>query len=73
MDRADRGGDSYPVVKGHQGQIKKAVQLLLAAERPMIYSGGGVILSDSSDLLNKLVNHQFLFPWDGINIHILNT
>ncbi|MCA3217847.1 MAG: acetolactate synthase 3 catalytic subunit [Burkholderiales bacterium] len=45
-----------PVVKGHAGQIKKAVQLLLAAERPMIYTGGGVILSDSSDLLNKLVN-----------------
>jgi acetolactate synthase I/II/III large subunit len=45
-----------PVVRGHQGQIKKAVQLLLAAERPMIYTGGGVILSDSSDLLNRLVN-----------------
>jgi acetolactate synthase-1/2/3 large subunit len=45
-----------PVVKGHQGQIKKAVQLLLAAERPMIYTGGGVILSDSADLLNRLVN-----------------
>jgi acetolactate synthase I/II/III large subunit len=45
-----------PVVKGHQGQIKKAVQLLLSAERPMIYTGGGVILSDSSDLLNRLVN-----------------
>jgi acetolactate synthase-1/2/3 large subunit len=45
-----------PVLKGHQGQIKKAVQLLLAAERPMIYTGGGVILSDSADLLNRLVN-----------------
>ncbi len=45
-----------PVVKGHQGQIKKAVQLLMSAERPMIYSGGGVILSDSSELLNRLVN-----------------
>ncbi len=45
-----------PVVKGHQGQIKKAVQLLMGAERPMIYSGGGVILSDSADLLNRLVN-----------------
>src|SRR5512137_893985 len=44
-----------PVLKGHQGQIKKAVQLLAAAERPMIYTGGGVILSDSSDLLNRLV------------------
>ncbi len=45
-----------PVVKGHQGQIKKAVQLLLGAERPMIYTGGGVILSDSADLVNRLVN-----------------
>jgi len=44
-----------PVLKGHQGQIKKAVQLLTAAERPMIYAGGGVILSDSSALLNRMV------------------
>ncbi len=45
-----------PVLKGHQGQIKKALQLLLAAERPMIYTGGGVVLSDASELLNRLVN-----------------
>jgi acetolactate synthase-1/2/3 large subunit len=45
-----------PVVKGHQGQIKKALQLLLQAERPMVYTGGGVILSDSSELLNRLVD-----------------
>jgi len=45
-----------PVVKGHQGQIKKAMQLLLAAERPMIYTGGGVILADASPELNKLVD-----------------
>ena len=44
-----------PVVKGHQGQIKKAVQMLLQAERPMIYSGGGVILSDASAELQKFV------------------
>jgi acetolactate synthase-1/2/3 large subunit len=50
-----------PVLKGHQGQIKKAVALLLAAERPMVYTGGGVILSDASDLLNKLVN-QLGYP-----------
>ncbi len=43
-----------PVVKGHTGQIKKAVQLLLEAKRPMIYTGGGVILSDASDKLTKL-------------------
>jgi acetolactate synthase-1/2/3 large subunit len=36
-----------PVVKGHQGQIKKAVQLLLEAKRPMIYTGGGVVLSEA--------------------------
>ncbi len=45
-----------PVAKGHSGQIKKAVQLLLAAERPMVYTGGGVILSDAADLLNRFVN-----------------
>src|SRR5882672_6866449 len=45
-----------PVTRGHQGQIKKAVQLLLAAERPMIYTGGGVILADAAPLVNKLVS-----------------
>ncbi len=44
-----------PVVKGHQGQIKKAVQMLLQAERPMIYSGGGAILSDASEELTQFV------------------
>ena len=43
-----------PVVKGHLGQIKKAVQLLLGAKRPMIYTGGGVILSNADKLLTKL-------------------
>jgi len=45
-----------PVDKGHAGQIRKAVQLLLSAERPMIYSGGGVILANASNELNKLVD-----------------
>ena len=44
-----------PVKKGHAGQIKKAVQLLLEAERPMIYTGGGVVLSNSSRQLRDLV------------------
>ena len=34
-----------PTLKGHPGQIKRAVDLLLSAKRPMIYTGGGVILS----------------------------
>jgi acetolactate synthase I/II/III large subunit len=45
-----------PVDKGHAGQIRKAVSLLLAAERPMIYTGGGVILANASNELNKLVD-----------------
>jgi acetolactate synthase I/II/III large subunit len=44
-----------PVVKGHAGQIKKAIQLLLQAKRPMIYTGGGVILADASAELTDLV------------------
>src|SRR5688572_31158540 len=44
-----------PVRKGHAGQIKKAVQLLLEAKRPMVYTGGGVVLSDSSSQLRELV------------------
>ena len=43
-----------PVVKGHLGQIKKAVQLLLGAQRPMIYTGGGVILSNAAEQLTAL-------------------
>ena len=45
-----------PVVKGHTGQIKKAVQMILAARRPMIYAGGGVILADAAGELNALVD-----------------
>jgi acetolactate synthase-1/2/3 large subunit len=45
-----------PVDKGHAGQIRKAVQLLLQAERPMIYTGGGVILANASPELNRLVD-----------------
>ena len=44
-----------PVTKGHSGQIKKAVQLILDAKRPMIYTGGGVILSDAAQQLTDLV------------------
>ncbi|MGK0444347.1 MAG: acetolactate synthase-1/2/3 large subunit [Bermanella sp.] len=44
-----------PPAKGHSGQIRKAVELLLGAKRPMIYSGGGVILGQASEQLRKLV------------------
>ncbi|MDO9386606.1 MAG: acetolactate synthase 3 catalytic subunit [Thiobacillus sp.] len=44
-----------PVVKGHSGQLKRAVQMLLEAERPMIYAGGGVVLSNAAPQLTELV------------------
>jgi acetolactate synthase-1/2/3 large subunit len=46
---------SYAVpAKGHSGQIKKAVDILLAAKRPMLYAGGGVIQGEGSELLTEL-------------------
>ena len=42
-----------PVTKGHPGQIKRAVQLILAAKRPMIYAGGGVVLSNAAEQLTE--------------------
>jgi acetolactate synthase I/II/III large subunit len=53
-----------PVVKGHLGQIKKAVQILSEAKRPVIYFGGGVILSDAAVAFTKLVR-QLGFPATG--------
>jgi acetolactate synthase-1/2/3 large subunit len=44
-----------PVIKGHGGQIKKAIQTLLKAKRPMVYTGGGVVLSGASEELTQLV------------------
>ncbi len=60
---ADRAEFSYPAeismrsynptVKGHHGQIRRAVELILSAKKPMIYTGGGVILGDGSEQLVK--------------------
>jgi len=44
-----------PVTKGHPGQIRKAVDLLLGAKRPMIYTGGGVVLGEASAELTEFV------------------
>ncbi|BDI05088.1 acetolactate synthase 3 catalytic subunit [Sphaerotilus microaerophilus] len=56
-----------PVRKGHGGQIRKAVQLLLSAKRPYIYTGGGVVLGNASaelrelcDLLGYPVTHTLM-------------
>ncbi|HEX4781823.1 MAG TPA: acetolactate synthase 3 catalytic subunit [Usitatibacter sp.] len=44
-----------PVTRGHAGQVKKALQLLLDARRPMIYVGGGAILGEASAEVTQLV------------------
>ncbi|MFB6261076.1 MAG: biosynthetic-type acetolactate synthase large subunit, partial [Thiohalorhabdaceae bacterium] len=50
-----------PTIKGHSGQIKKAVELMKGAERPMVYTGGGVVLGDAAEELTQLVR-KFNFP-----------
>jgi acetolactate synthase-1/2/3 large subunit len=50
-----------PAFKGHSGQIKKAVELLRTAQKPLVYAGGGVILSSANDELRNLVDH-FNYP-----------
>ena len=53
---------SYAVpAKGHSGQIKKAVDVLMAAKRPMIYAGGGVIQGEGAELLTELTR-ELGFP-----------
>ncbi|MDT8310905.1 MAG: acetolactate synthase 3 large subunit [Methylophaga sp.] len=44
-----------PVTKGHPGQIKRAVDLLLTAKKPMIYTGGGVVLDNAAEPLRQFV------------------
>ena len=50
-----------PVTSGHTGQIKKALELILSAQRPMIYTGGGVVLDEAAEELLRV--HALLgFP-----------
>jgi acetolactate synthase-1/2/3 large subunit len=44
-----------PVTRGHSGQIRKAVELILSARRPMIYTGGGIVLGNASKQLTEFV------------------
>lgn len=50
-----------PPREGDQGQVQKAVELLLSAKRPMIYSGGGVVLGEASDEL-RAFSRQLGYP-----------
>lgn len=42
-----------PITRGHMGQIRKALNALLDSARPLIFVGGGVVLSDASELMNR--------------------
>ncbi|MEQ8660981.1 MAG: acetolactate synthase 3 large subunit [Gammaproteobacteria bacterium] len=50
-----------PTVKGHPGQIKRAAQLILSARKPMIYTGGGVVLDNAAGALTKFA-HLLGYP-----------
>ena len=50
-----------PNLKGHPKQIKRAVELLLSAKRPIIYSGGGVVIGEAADELRQFVR-QLGYP-----------
>ncbi|MDC6466647.1 biosynthetic-type acetolactate synthase large subunit [Methylophilaceae bacterium] len=44
-----------PIKQGHSGQINKALDLLVKAQKPMVYSGGGVVLGDASEALTEFI------------------
>lgn len=46
-----------PASRGHSGQIRKALDIIVEAERPMIYSGGGVVLGNASERLIDFTRH----------------
>ena len=46
-----------PATRGHSGQIRKALDVIVEAKRPMIYSGGGVVLGDASEALVELTRY----------------
>lgn len=50
-----------PVGRGHTGQIKKAVELILKAKRPILYGGGGLVLGGASELFTQLAK-KLNFP-----------
>ncbi|MDD0845512.1 acetolactate synthase 3 large subunit [Pseudomonas sp. Gutcm_11s] len=54
-----------PAARGHSGQIRKAVEMLLAAKRPVMYSGGGVVMGGASEPLTELARM--------LNVPVTNT
>ncbi len=46
--------------EGHTGQIRRAAQLIQESERPLVYSGGGIIAADASADLREFVERNDL-------------
>ena len=46
-----------PTVRGNTGQIKRAAEMILSAQKPMIYTGGGVVLGNGSEILTELTRY----------------
>ena len=66
FDRGEIRIRSYrPTLKGHEGQIRRAVKMLREAERPLLYTGGGVVLANASEELYTLTH--------AMNVPITNT
>lgn len=54
-----------PTTQGHKGQIKRGVKALLSAKKPVLYVGGGAIMSSCSEQLIELA--------ESLNIPVVNT
>ncbi|MEZ8826322.1 acetolactate synthase 3 large subunit [Vibrio amylolyticus] len=54
-----------PTLTGHKGQIKKALKALLAAKKPVLYVGGGVVISEADQQLLKLA--------ESLNLPVVST
>jgi len=54
-----------PATRGHSGQIRKAAEMLLAAKRPIVYAGGGVVLGGASAQLTEMAKL--------LNVPVTNT
>ncbi|MBU2880896.1 acetolactate synthase 3 large subunit [Psychrosphaera sp. B3R10] len=54
-----------PTVKGHSKQIKKAAEILCAAKRPILYTGGGIVIANASEQLTALA--------EKLNVPVTNT
>ncbi len=51
-----------PVTKGHHGQIKRAIKMMLASRRPIFYTGGGINSARGSAALLAKLAHDLDFP-----------